>query len=158
MPTKFQDDWFINSWEILTFRPLEKEKKKLKLNKNFRKFESFQVDDYILCWASPGCCCRGSPSGWREMSHLQNLKIIEKWEMLTKNYDDWSISGWEIEKRRFHHNIPCAPSPWCCSWGSSDGRNEFFFISIYQYLSLWNYGRWSITYLMMYSIEQTEDG
>ena len=24
----------------------------------------------------------------REMSHLQNFKIIEKWEMLTKNYDD----------------------------------------------------------------------
>ena len=22
-----EDDWFINSWEILTFRPLEKEKK-----------------------------------------------------------------------------------------------------------------------------------
>ena len=41
MPTKFQDDWFINSWEILTFRPLEKEKEKK--NKNFRKFESFQV-------------------------------------------------------------------------------------------------------------------
>ena len=40
MPTKFQDDWFINSWEILTFRPLEKEEEK---NKNFKKFESFQV-------------------------------------------------------------------------------------------------------------------
>ena len=39
MPTNFQDDWFINSWEILTFRPLEKENK----NKNFRKFKSFQV-------------------------------------------------------------------------------------------------------------------
>ena len=84
-----------------------------------------KVDDYILCWVSPGCCSRGSPSGWREMSHLQNLKIIEKWEMLTKNYDDWSISGWEIEERRFYHNIPCSPSPWCCSWGSSDGRIEF---------------------------------
>ena len=24
----------------------------------------------------------------REMSHLQNLKLIQKWEMLTKNYDD----------------------------------------------------------------------
>ena len=46
--------------------------------------------------------------------------------MLTKNYDDWSISGWEIEERRFRHNIPCAPSPWCCFCGSSDGRNEFF--------------------------------
>ena len=41
MPTEFQDDWFINSWEILTFRPLEKEEKEK--NKNFRKFESFQV-------------------------------------------------------------------------------------------------------------------
>ena len=30
MPTKFQDDWFINSWEILTFRPLEKEEEKEK--------------------------------------------------------------------------------------------------------------------------------
>ena len=50
--------------------------------------------------------------------------FLGKWEMLTKNYDDWSISGWEIEERRFHHNIPCEPSPWCCSWGSSDGRNE----------------------------------
>ena len=41
MPIKYQDDWFINSWEILTFRPLEKEEEKK--NKNFMKFESFQV-------------------------------------------------------------------------------------------------------------------
>ena len=97
-------DFFVHKFLLDNcLRIIEKEKK---------------TDDYILCWASPGCCSRGSPSGWREMSLLQNLKIIEKWEILTKNYDDWSISGWEIEKRRFHHNIPCAPSPWCCSWGS----------------------------------------
>ena len=113
MPTKFQDDWFINSWEILTFRPLEKEEKGKektiievskfliwKLNKNFRKFESFQG----------GFLGNNKPKIGR---------------CLQKNYDDWSISGWEIEERRFRHNIPCAPSPWCCPWGSSDGRNEF---------------------------------
>ena len=97
MPTKFQDDWFKNSWEILTFRPLEN---KTKQNKNFRKFESF----------------RGGFLG-------NNKPKIGR--CLQKNYDDWSISGWEIEERRFRHNIPCAPSPWCCPWGSSDGRNEF---------------------------------
>ena len=42
MPTKFQDDWFINSREILTFRPLEKKEEEEKENKNFMKFESFQ--------------------------------------------------------------------------------------------------------------------
>ena len=115
MPTKFQDDWFINSWEILTFRPLEKEKEEKKeKNKNFRKFESFQV----------GFLGNNKPEiGWAIIS-IAN-KNNRKWEMLTKNYNDWSISGWEIEERRFRHNIPCGPSPWCCSWGSSDGRNEF---------------------------------
>ena len=45
MPTKFQDDWFINSWEILTFRPLEKEKKKEKKEKEKEKtsYRSFQI-------------------------------------------------------------------------------------------------------------------
>ena len=37
MPTKFQDDWFINSWEILTFRPLEKEKEKKEKEKEKEK-------------------------------------------------------------------------------------------------------------------------
>ena len=27
----------------------------------------------VLCRASPGCCSRGSPGGWREKSPLQNL-------------------------------------------------------------------------------------
>ena len=27
----------------------------------------------VLCRASPGCCSRGSPGGWREKSFLQNL-------------------------------------------------------------------------------------
>jgi len=79
------------------------------MNKNFMKFESFQVgflgnnkpemgraiitisnktsrllsyidlqikknfDDDVLSGASPGCCSRGSPGGWREKSFLQNL-------------------------------------------------------------------------------------
>ena len=46
-----------------------------------------KIDDYVLCRASPGCCSRGSPSGWREMSLLK-LKNNRKWEILTKNYDD----------------------------------------------------------------------
>jgi len=49
----------------------------------------------------------------------------QKWEMPNKFHDDRTIDSWVIEERRFRHNIPCAPSPWCCSWGSSDGRNEF---------------------------------
>ena len=44
MPTKFQDDWFINSWEILTFRPLEKEKKEKKeKEKEKTSYRSFQI-------------------------------------------------------------------------------------------------------------------
>ena len=35
-----------------------------------RKF--FFYED-VLCRASPGCCSRGSPGGWREKSLLQNL-------------------------------------------------------------------------------------
>ena len=42
MPTKFQDDWFINSWEILTFRPLEKEKEKEKTS--YRSFQIFNLE------------------------------------------------------------------------------------------------------------------
>ena len=34
-------------------------------------------DDNVLCRASPGCCSRGSPGGWREKSLLQNLYIIK---------------------------------------------------------------------------------
>ena len=57
-------------------------------------------------------------------------KLVDnrEWEMHTKFHDDRTINSWEIEEKRFRHNIPCAPSPWCCSWGSSDGRNEFSFI------------------------------
>ena len=49
----------------------------------------------------------------------------QEWEMPTKFHDDRTINSWVIEERRFRHNIPCAPSPWCCYWGSSDGRNGF---------------------------------
>ena len=37
----------------------------LQIKKNF--------DNNVLCRASPGCCSRGSPGGWREKSLLQNL-------------------------------------------------------------------------------------
>ena len=45
MPTKFQDDWFINSWEILTFRPLEKKKKEEEEEEEKEKtsYRSFQI-------------------------------------------------------------------------------------------------------------------
>ena len=58
------------------------------------------------------------------------IKLVDnqEWEMPTKFHDDRTINSWVIEERRFHHNILCAPSPWCCSWGSSDGRNEYSYI------------------------------
>jgi len=63
-----------------------------------------------------------------EKSLFYKLVDIREWEMPIKFHDDRTKNSWEIEERRFRHNIPCAPSPWCCSWGSSDGRNEFSFI------------------------------
>ena len=123
--------WLIHKWPSnLTFRPLENNNK-TKQNKNFRKFESF----------------RGGFLG-------NNKPKIGR--CLQKNYDDWSISGWEIEERRFRHNIPCAPSPWCCPWGSSDGRNEFsrIYIScilIYKEKKIWRRCSLSSVTLMLFS-------
>ena len=122
-------------------------------NKNFRKFESFQV----------GFLGNNKPEIGRAIITIANILNIviqifftkmffvvrhldvvledplvvrekslfyktvdnQECEMPTKFHDDRTINSWVIEERRFRHNIPCAPSPWCCSWGSSDRRNEF---------------------------------
>ena len=96
MPTKFHDDWTINSWEIeergfrhnillvqihLDVVP----EVLLMVGMNFLIYKSpillsmidlhrkkFFYED-VLCRASPGCCSRGSPGDWREKFLLQNL-------------------------------------------------------------------------------------
>ena len=43
------------------------------MNLRFIYKEKKNFDDDVLCRASPRCCSRGSPGGWRQKSLLQNL-------------------------------------------------------------------------------------